>query len=92
MFLKFKGYNSSVVTGGLPVQRRIGSQGTEIRVGKDGRPAKGLQVAKNSNISIRNEEKVLPQGRMGSRRNGRIRRDDVDQLGQLLFWIVAEVF
>jgi len=31
------------------------------------------------------------QGRVGSRPNGGIWRDDLDQLGQLLCWIVAEV-
>ena len=31
------------------------------------------------------------QGRMGSRRNGWIWRDDLDQIGHLLCWVVAEV-
>ena len=31
------------------------------------------------------------QGRMGSRRNGGIWRDDLEQLGHLLYWIMAKV-
>ena len=45
----------------------------------------------NWNQPLKWRETASIQGRVGSRPNGGIWRDDLDQLGQLLCWIVAEV-
>ena len=55
------------------------------------RTIRGFTGRENWNQPLKWRETASIQGRVGSRPNGGIWRDDLDQLGQLLCWIVAEV-
>ena len=85
-------HNTYNIYVGWPVQRRVGPQGAEVRVGQDGGPTKGLQVEKQQKTA-RHWKYIhtqLLQGSMGKRPNGGDWRNGVAWLWYILYWIMEE--